>query len=48
MEFLEPSVLIVLAKNNREMANYESDTVRTAPLAAATGGKAGRGGSADR
>lgn len=34
MHFLEPSVLFVFARNNREMANYEADTVRIAPLKA--------------
>lgn len=38
MEFLEPSVLFVFAKNNREMANYEADTVRIAPLGRPAGG----------
>ncbi len=28
MKFLEESVMYVMAKNSREMANYESDTVR--------------------
>jgi dTDP-4-dehydrorhamnose 3,5-epimerase-like enzyme len=28
MVFLEDSVMFVMAKNNREMANYEADTVR--------------------
>ena len=32
MEFLEDSVMLVFAKNNREMANYEADTVRVPPL----------------
>jgi dTDP-4-dehydrorhamnose 3,5-epimerase-like enzyme len=33
MHFTEDSVLFVLARNNREMANYEADTVRVAALA---------------
>ena len=32
MHFTEDSVMVVLARNNREMANYEADTVRTLPL----------------
>ena len=32
MRFTEDSVMVVLARNNREMANYEADTVRTPPL----------------
>ena len=32
MHFTQDSVLFVLAKNNREMANYEADTIRIAPL----------------
>ena len=28
MQFTEDSVMLVFAKNNREMANYEADTVR--------------------
>lgn len=32
MHFTEDSVLLVFARNNREMANYEADTVRVAPL----------------
>ena len=32
MVFTEESVLLVFAKNNREMANYEADTIRIAPL----------------
>ena len=33
MQFTEESVLVVCARNNREVANYEADTVRIAPLA---------------
>lgn len=32
MHFTEDSVLLVFAKNNREMAHYEADTIRIAPL----------------
>jgi len=32
MVFTEDSVLLAFARNNREMANYEADTVRIAPL----------------
>lgn len=32
MQFTQDSVLLVFAKNNREMANYEADTVRVEPL----------------
>jgi oxalate decarboxylase/phosphoglucose isomerase-like protein (cupin superfamily) len=32
MIFTRPSVLLVFARNNREMAHYEADTVRIAPL----------------
>ncbi len=32
MHFTEDSVLLCLARNNREMANYESDTVRVPPI----------------
>ena len=32
MHFTEDSVLLVFAKNNREMANYEADTIRVAPF----------------
>jgi hypothetical protein len=32
MRFTEESVMFAFAKNNREMANYEADTVRIAPL----------------
>ena len=32
MHFTEESVLFVFARNNREMANYEADTVRVLPL----------------
>ena len=32
MRFTEDSVMVVLARNNREMANYEADTVRVPPL----------------
>lgn len=32
MHFTEDSVLFVLARNNREMANYEADTVRVPSL----------------
>ena len=32
MRFTRDSVLFVLAKNNREMANYEADTIRIEPL----------------
>jgi oxalate decarboxylase/phosphoglucose isomerase-like protein (cupin superfamily) len=33
MHFTRDSVLFVFARNNRDMANYEADTVRTGPLA---------------
>ena len=33
MHFTEDSVMVVLSRNNREMANYEADTVRVPPLA---------------
>lgn len=32
MHFTEDSVMLVFAKNNREMAHYEADTVRVPPL----------------
>ena len=32
MHFTEESVMLVFAKNNREMAHYEADTVRVNPL----------------
>ena len=32
MRFTEDSVLLVFARNNREMAHYEADTVRVSPL----------------
>jgi uncharacterized RmlC-like cupin family protein len=32
MVFTEPSVMVVLARNNREMANYEADTIRIPTL----------------
>ena len=32
MHFTEDSVLLVFAKNNREMAHYEADTIRVAPI----------------
>ena len=32
MQFTEDSVMLVFARNNREMANYEADTVRVPPL----------------
>ena len=32
MQFTKDSMLLVFAKNNREMANYEADTVRISPL----------------
>ena len=32
MQFTEESVLLVFARNNREMAHYEADTVRIAPI----------------
>ena len=32
MQFLEDSVFLAFSKNNREMPNYEADTVRIAPL----------------
>ena len=34
MHFTEDSILFVFAKNNREMDNYEADTVRISPLEA--------------
>lgn len=33
MHFSEDSILFVFARNNREMENYEADTVRISPLA---------------
>ena len=33
MQFTKPSVLFVFARNNREMAHYEADTIRVPPLA---------------
>lgn len=33
MHFTEDSVMVVLARNNREMVHYEADTVRIPPLA---------------
>ena len=33
MHFTEDSVLFAFAKNNREMAHYEADTIRVAPIA---------------
>ena len=33
MHFTEDSILLVFARNNREMANYEADTVRVSPIA---------------
>ena len=32
MHFTEDSVMVVLGRNNREMANYEADTVRVPPI----------------
>src|SRR3989338_1903453 len=32
MIFTDDSVMLALARNNREMANYEADTVRIPPL----------------
>ena len=32
MEFTKNSVLLVFARNNREMAHYEADTIRVSPL----------------
>jgi len=32
MHFTEDSVMLAFAKHNREMANYEADTVRVAPI----------------
>ena len=32
MRFTKASVMIVFARNNREMANYEADTVRVPPM----------------
>ena len=32
MHFTADSVMVVFARNNREMANYEADTVRVPPL----------------
>ena len=32
MHFTKKSVLFVFARNNREMANYEADTIRIAPI----------------
>ena len=39
MHFTKDSVLLVFAKNNREMAHYEADTVRVAPIAPAAEGE---------
>ena len=33
MRFTKDSVMLVFARNNREMANYEADTIRVAPIA---------------
>lgn len=33
MRFTKDSVMLVLARNNREMAHYEADTVRVSPIA---------------
>lgn len=35
MHFIEDSVMLVFARNNREMANYEADTIRVAPIGTA-------------
>ena len=32
MHFTADSVMVVFARNNREMANYEADTIRVKPL----------------
>ena len=32
MRFLEDSVMFVMARNNREMENYEADTIRVPPV----------------
>ena len=32
MQFLEDSVMLVFARNSREMANYEADTIRVPSL----------------
>ncbi|MBI4341316.1 MAG: hypothetical protein HY598_03445 [Candidatus Omnitrophica bacterium] len=32
MYFTKPSVMLVFARNNREMAHYEADTIRIPPL----------------
>jgi dTDP-4-dehydrorhamnose 3,5-epimerase-like enzyme len=32
MHFTEDSILLVFARNNREMPNYEADTVRVLPI----------------
>ena len=34
MHFTADSVLLVFARNNREMVNYEADTIRVSPLLA--------------
>ena len=36
MHFAEDSVLLVFARNNREMAHYEADTIRIPPLVGIT------------
>jgi oxalate decarboxylase/phosphoglucose isomerase-like protein (cupin superfamily) len=33
MRFTKDSVMLVFARNNREMAHYEADTIRVAPIA---------------
>lgn len=38
MVFTQPSVFFAFARNNREMPNYEADTVRIPPLALAPPG----------
>lgn len=37
MQFTEESVMLVFARNNREMAHYEADTVRIPQLAPVSG-----------
>ena len=36
MHFTQDSVIIAFARNNREMANYEQDTVRIPPIVRTT------------
>lgn len=38
MHFLEDSVMFVLARNNREIANYEADTIRVPAIGTSESG----------